>query len=158
MPGLAPEVPRLSGLVLLSASGLDPREAAALQARRLGALAEWDALGRLQASRRRTAPWPRAAACATGATCGIGAWPSPAQRPWPLLQVWGEADALVPQEAYQAFAQRAQARRAPYCHRSLPGADHGLQTATRDGVQQVWAWLEQWARQPALGWCAPLLR
>ncbi|MGE5332179.1 MAG: alpha/beta hydrolase, partial [Nitrospirota bacterium] len=49
LPGLAPEVPRLSGLVLLSASGLDPREAAALQARRLGALAEWDALGRLQA-------------------------------------------------------------------------------------------------------------
>ncbi|MCB1987039.1 MAG: alpha/beta hydrolase [Burkholderiaceae bacterium] len=159
LPGLAPEVPRLSGLVLLSASGLDPREAAALQARRLGALAEWDALGRLQAS-----PTPDSAV-AQGRSLrywrDLWHWrlAEPLRNgPWPLLQVWGEADALVPQEAYQAFAQRAQARRAPYCHRSLPGADHGLQTATRDGVQQVWAWLEQWARQPALGWCAPSLR
>jgi len=40
LPALSPEVPRLAGLVLLSASGLDPHEAAALQAKRLGALAD----------------------------------------------------------------------------------------------------------------------
>ena len=78
--------------------------------------------------------------------------------PWPILQVWGEADALVPPEAYRHFGKRARPRAEPFCARSLPDADHGLQSGERDGMQQVWAWLEQWARQPGDGLCAPLLR
>lgn len=159
LPALAPEVPHLAGLVLIGSSGLDPREVLALQVERQGASAQLQALEQAQAGRlpdtavregRSLRYWRE-----------LWQWPLARpllDTPWPLLQVWGEADALVPQEAYQAFARRAQERAALYCPRSLPGADHGLQTATRDGVQQVWAWLEQWARRPALGVCAPLLR
>ena len=70
----------------------------------------------------------------------------------------GSDDALVPAVAYTRFAELAALRTAPYCTRRIDGADHGLQRATAgmDGVQQVWAWTEQWARQPAAGLCAPL--
>ena len=88
-------------------------------------------------------------------------WPVQAPllaNPWPLLQIWGTEDALVPAQAYERFARQAQGRAAPYCARALPGADHGLQAPGRDGLQQVWAWLEQWAREPAAGLCAPLQR
>ena len=74
--------------------------------------------------------------------------------PWPLLQVWGADDELVPAVAYERFAAQAASRSAPYCPRSLPGADHGLQRPGHDGVQQVWGWLEQWARRPQAGPCA----
>ena len=72
--------------------------------------------------------------------------------------MWGSDDALVPAVAYTRFAELAALRTAPYCARRIDGADHGLQRAAagRDGVQQVWAWTEQWARQPAAGLCAPL--
>ena len=72
--------------------------------------------------------------------------------------MWGEADALVPHEAYRRFGARAGARPVPFCARSLVGAGHGLQADGRDGVQLLWAWLEQWARAPGQGLCAPLLR
>ena len=159
LPGLAPLVPHLAGLVLFSSSGLDPREAGALQAQRLGAQAPWAALERAQASGapddvvvqgrslrywRDLWHWPVAQPLMDG--------------PWPLMQVWGGADELVPPQAYAQFQSRAQGRRAAFCARSLPGADHGLQSGQRDGVQQVWAWLEQWARQPGDGLCAPLQR
>ncbi|WP_173025813.1 alpha/beta hydrolase [Acidovorax sp. SRB_14] len=155
LPALTPEVPHLAGLVLLGASGLDPRDAGALQAQRHGALARWQALGLAQAGAwpdgrvlegrslrywRDLWHWPLAGPLSTG--------------PWPLLQVWGADDALVPAEAYARFADRARTRAAPYCARSLAGADHGLQGPDQDGVQQVWAWLEQWARAPLAGWCA----
>lgn len=147
LAGLAPAVPQLAGLVLLSASGLDPQEAGALQAARLGQSAAWAQIGRVQASDAPDSQslqgrslrywrvlwrWRSAQALIDG--------------PWPLLHVWGEADALVPPQAAQRFAARAAARRAPYCARSLPGADHGLQTEGRDGVQQAWAWVERWMR------------
>lgn len=152
LPGLAPLVPRLAGLVLVGASGLDPREAGRLQAQRLGQQAAWNALAHAQSG---SAPdddvvqgrslrywrdlwrWPLAQPLLDGA--------------WPLLQVWGEADALVPPQAYQRFAERAQNRAASYCARRLPGADHGLQTGDLDGLQWVWAQLEQAARQARLG-------
>ena len=83
--------------------------------------------------------------------------------PWPLLQVWGEADALVPASAYGRFTLRAASRVAPYCPRPLAGADHGLQRpagpggqGAHDGVQQVWGWLENWGRAPQQGLCAGL--
>ena len=75
---------------------------------------------------------------------------------WPLWQVWGADDALVPATAYERFAIRMQGRAAPHCTRSLPGADHGLQRPDNDGVQQVWAALEQWARTPQAGACSAL--
>ena len=61
--------------------------------------------------------------------------------------------------ADQAQAQtqvQTQDRSAPRCLRTLPGADHGLQSAQADGVQQVWAALEQWARAPQAGACSAL--
>lgn len=159
LPALAPEVPDLAGLVLLSASGLDPREAGALQAQRLGAAADWEALGRLQAGSQPDST------LAQGRSLGYwrDLWRWPLARPlhegpWPVLQVWGGADALVPPAAFEQGARLAQGRKAPRCARELPGADHGLQSPGRDGVQQLWAWLEQWARDPQQGLCAPLSR
>ena len=76
--------------------------------------------------------------------------------PWPLLQVWGGDDALVPAAAYAHFAHLAARRTVPYCARRIGGADHGLQRPDgSDGVQQVWAWVEQWARAPQAGLCGP---
>lgn len=159
LPSLAPEVPDLAGLVLLSASGLDPREAGALQAQRLGAGADWEALGRLQAGGQPDST------VVQGRSLGYwrDLWHWPLARPlhegpWPVLQVWGGADALVPPAAFAQGARLAQGRRVPWCARELPRADHGLQSPGRDGVQQLWAWLEQWARDPQQGLCAPLSR
>ena len=156
LAALAPEVPQLAGLVLLSASGLDPQEAGALQARRLGAGADWDALGQAQAGRAPDG------AVLQGRSLGywrdLWHWPLAQpliQGPWPLLQVWGGNDELVPAAAYERFAERAQGRAAPFCARRLDGADHGLQRGSVDGLQQVWAWTEQWARAPQAGLCAP---
>ena len=157
LPALASEVPHLLGLVLLSASGLDPREAGQMQAERLGVLPAWEALERAQAG---TAP---DAFVVQGRSLrywrDLWRWRVQApliDGPWPLLQAWGEADALVPPEAYQRFGARAQGRAAPFCARGLPGSDHGLQAGDVDGVQRVWAWLEQWARAPDQGLCTPL--
>lgn len=161
LPALAPEVPRLAGLVALASSGLDPQEAGALQAERLGAQSDWEALSRLVAGPRPDS------AVAQGRSLGywrdLWSWPLTlplVQSPWPLLQVWGGDDALVPPAAYERFAQLASVRTVPYCARRLDGANHGLQLGTEqstDGVQLVWAWIEQWARTPAAGLCAPLL-
>lgn len=65
------------------------------------------------------------------------------QAPWPLMQLWCAKDASVPQAAYQPFIELARQRTAPYCARTLAGADHGLQRSGHDGVRQVWGWLEQ---------------
>ena len=158
LPALAADAgPGLAGMVMISGSGLDPREAGRLRALRTGHLADWEALGRMQAS------------TALDSTVHQGRslrywrdlWQWPVQQPllngsWPLLQVWGEGDELVPAAAYQAFAQMAQQRAAPYCTRSLPGADHGLQAPGSDGVQLIWQWVQQWGRAPGAGLCAPL--
>jgi len=157
LPALAPEVPQLAGLVLIGASGLDPQEAGALQAERLGAQAAWAALGHIQASR-----WADSAVV-QGRSLGywrdLWSWPLAlplVRSPWPLLQVWGGDDALVPAAAYAHFAHLAARRTVPYCARRIGGADHGLQRPDgSDGVQQVWAWVEQWARAPQAGLCGP---
>jgi dienelactone hydrolase len=149
--------PDLAGLVMISGSGLDPREAGRLQALRKRHGADWEILERMQASAASDA------AVHQGRSLRYwrDLWRWPVQQPlihgpWPLLQVWGEQDGLVPAAAYQAFAQMAQQRAAPYCTRSLPGADHGLQAPDLDGVQQVWQWVQQWGRAPGAGLCAPL--
>ncbi len=173
LPGLAPHVPRLAGLVLLSASGLDPRQAGALQAQRLGAAADWAALG------AKVEGGLPDSTVVQGRSLGYwrDLWHWPVARPlldspWPVLQVWGSDDALVPAAAYGQFASQVEpsqqrgAGHAPaaWCARRLEGADHGLQRPARpgqhamDGVQLTWAWLEQWARAPHAGMCAPLQR
>jgi hypothetical protein len=157
LPALAPEVPQLAGLVLIGASGLDPQQAGVLQAERLGAQAAWAALGHIQASR-----WADSAVV-QGRSLGywrdLWSWPLAlplVRSPWPLLQVWGGDDALVPAAAYAHFAHLAARRTVPYCARRIGGADHGLQRPDgSDGVQQVWAWVEQWARAPQAGLCGP---
>lgn len=157
LPALAPEVPQLAGLVLIGSSGLDPQQAGALQAERLGAQAAWAALGHIQASR-----WADSAVV-QGRSLGywrdLWSWPLAlplVRSPWPLLQVWGGDDALVPSAAYAHFAYLAARRTVSYCARRIGGADHGLQRPDgSDGVQQVWAWVEQWARAPQAGLCGP---
>jgi hypothetical protein len=159
LPALAPEVQGLAGLVLLSSSGLDPREAGALQARRLGVAADWQALGRLQAGSQPDSTVVQGRSL--GYWRDLWHWPLAGplrDGPWPVLQVWGGADALVPPAAFAQGAQLARGRGAPWCAREMPGADHGLQGPQRDGVQQLWAWLEQWGRAPQQGLCAPLQR
>lgn len=160
LPALASEVPQLAGLVLVSSSGLDPQEAGALQADRLGVQADWLALG------ERVSALGSDTAVVQGRSLGywrdLWHWPLAKpllQGPWPVLQVWGGEDALVPTAAYERFAQRAAARAQPWCARRLAHSDHGLQSSApgeRDGLQQVWAWTEQWARNPTAGLCAPL--
>ena len=159
LPALAPEVPQLAGLVLIGASGLNPQEAGALQAQRLGVQADWAALARAVAG-----PQPDSTVL-QGRSLGywrdLWHWPVAQpliDSPWPVLQVWGGVDALVPAVAFERFAQHAAGRAAPFCTRRMDGADHGLQRVAdgQDGVQQVWAWAEQWARNPAAGWCNTL--
>ena len=145
LPALAPEVPHLAGLVLIGASGLDPQEAGALQARRMGAEGDWTALGQLVAGA------PHDSVVVQGRSLGywrdLWHWPVAQpliDSPWPVLQVWGSP--------------------AGWCVRRRPGADQGPQQRVADGehpaegVQRVWAWLEQWARPPQGGLCAPLQR
>lgn len=168
LPGLAPHVPRLAGLVLLSASGLDPQDAGALQASRVGATRDWQALGQMVSGSLPDSTVVQGRSL--GYWRDLWRW-RVAQplidSPWPVMQVWGGADALVPAAAYEQFAQKARRGRAQgapqaWCARQIDGADHGLQRSAGpagdalDGVQQVWAWLEQWARDPRAGLCAPL--
>ena len=157
--------PPLAGLVLLSASGLDPREAGALQAARTGHSAAWQQLEQqaqqVQQWKQQLEPPP---APALGRSTGparllqgrsqrywqvLWRWPVAQpliDGPWPLLQVWGEADEQVPAQAYWRFAARARQRQAPYCARPLSAAGHDLQSPARDGVQLTWGWVEQWMR------------
>lgn len=155
VPALAALVPpsHLVGLVLLSSSGLDPREAAQLQAQRLGHRHAWDALAALLA--REDVPDD---ALAHGRSMrywrDLWRWPlaqALIDSPGILLHVWGDADALLPPLAYERFAKRvhAQGRTHPFCSHRLHGADHGLQSPQRDGVQWLWAQLERHARY---GW------
>ena len=157
LPSLARRVPTLAGVVMISAPGLDPREAGELQAIRLGHGVAWQALEKAQASdasantvlEGRTLAYWRS----------FWQWPLAQpllDAPWPLLRAWGDADALVPVTAYERFGLQARTRSAPWCDLRLPDADHGLATDqpnSRDGVQWLWAQLENWARNPAEGLC-----
>lgn len=158
LPDLAPEVPHLAGVVMISAPGLDPLETGQLQARRLGQEPAWLALERIQGSdatvnsiyQGRTLRYWR----------DFWGWKLAQpllDAPWPLLRVWGGQDSLVPELAYQQFTLKVQSRLAPTCQMRLPDADHGLQTDQYDGLQWLWARLEVWGRSPASGLCEMVL-
>lgn len=151
---LADEVPDLAGLVLLSGSGLDPSEAGALQAQRLGQSQAWKDLARAQAA--NTSDSRVVEGRSLGYWRDLWAWHQSdalIASKWPILRIWGDADELVPQLAYDTFTQRAQTRMAPLCSRTVPGADHGLQAEARDGVQGLWVWLERWGRNTTGNLC-----
>ncbi len=154
LPGLAAEVPYLAGLVLLSGSGLDPLEAGVMQAQRLGQLPAWQALDAAQRSDALDSDMVQGRSLRYWRDLWRWRVTRPLlESPWPILQAWGDADALVPPLAYQSFAERAQGRSAPFCTLRIPGADHGLQQPDADGVQRLWTWLENWARAPTQGLC-----
>ncbi len=152
LPDLATVYPQVAGLVMVAAPGLDPVDAGQLQAQRLGQLGAW---WQLQAAVASPAPLRADDEVVQGRSLrywrAFWAWPL-AQRlvdgPWPLLRVRGAADEAVAPQAFARFSELAQARTARWCDVALPGADHGLQSAQRDGVQWLWARLEGWARQP----------
>lgn len=151
LPGLADAVAQLQGLVLLSAPGLDPAEAGTLQAERQGRLSQWQALQRAAASARPESQLQQGRSLRYWRDLfGWRVQQPLADGPWPLLQVWGGADALVPPAAYERFAASLATRQAPWCSLRIPGGDHGLQTADADGVQRAWARLMQWQRSGAL--------
>ncbi len=158
LPDLAPEVPHLAGLVMISAPGLDPLETGQLQARRLGQWSAWTVLASLQSSdasddtihEGRTLRYWR----------DFWSWKLTQpllDAPWPLLRVWGGADALVPEAAYQRFTEQSQSLLASGCHIPLANADHGLQSGQFDGLQWLWARIEVWARRPANNFCEMVL-
>ena len=157
LPFLAAAHPDASALLIISGTGLDPLETGAMQAARLGETPQWQALARAQASSMpdehvhdgRTLRYWRS----------LWDWHSEEALmalPLPLMQVWGDADALLPPEAYERFAERAQRRAGGYCRLRFVGADHGLQAAGTDGLQKVWALVERWGRQPEAGICDSL--
>ncbi|MBC7681410.1 MAG: alpha/beta hydrolase [Ferruginibacter sp.] len=150
LPALATEVPHLAGLVVLGAAGLDPVETGLLQAQRSGQLAAWQSLDR--ARRSDAADSTEVQGHRLRYWRDLWRWRTAQpliNAPWPLLQVWGDADARVPAAAYLRFAEQAAGRAAPLCTRRVPGGD--------PGVQQVWAWLEKWAQAPEQGLCEATL-
>lgn len=157
LAGLAAEVPNLAGLVLLSGSGLDPVEAGEMQARRLDQLPAWQELGEAVRSARSDDTVLQGRSL--GYWRDLWSWRNSRQligSPWPILQVWGEDDALIPKEAYDVFSQRASGRVEPWCSRSFSAADHGLQSRSLDGVQRLWGWLENWGRRAGANICGQL--
>lgn len=141
----------LRGLVLLSASGLDPAETLRLQAQRIGRPEAWAEIRAAAASAQSDDD------LAHGRSLGhwrdLLAWrlfePLTA-RPWTVWQWWGEADELIPAEAHERFAREAAARPARLCARRWPGADHGLHRPGA-GPAQPQLWQALLAASPAGG-------
>jgi pimeloyl-ACP methyl ester carboxylesterase len=145
-PYLFPAISNPMGMVLLSATGLDPAVAGEMHAERSGQRAAWTRLKETSASSqpdgmivegrslrywRDMFGWKLTAALAE---TGL-----------PLLRVWGSDDALLPQEAYDRFRSLPAATGMQICDWRLAEADHGLQGRRGDGVQLLWRQLERWA-------------
>lgn len=158
LPDLAPVVSSLAGLVMISASALDPREAGELQSARRGQPEAWRTLERAQSSDARDDTVVEGRTLRYWRDVWTWKLTQPLfNAPWPLLRAWGESDLLVPPAAYQQFAHRVRERPAPFCDMQLAGADHGLQLRGRDGIQWLWTRLENWARSRSMNVCASLL-
>ncbi|WP_374348679.1 hypothetical protein [Chitinimonas sp.] len=152
LPALARELPEVKALVIISHAGLDPAELAGLQAERLGASAAWQKVQTAVASERPDSVVMQGRSLRYWRSLLSWRLQQPLlASPLPLLQAWGEHDALLPPDAYLGFAKAAQQRAAPYCALAIPGADHGLQTDAGDQLPLVWARLE--LRAKGLDWC-----
>ncbi len=145
-PHLLPALGRPMGMVLLSASGLDPALAGELQAERLGQRAAWQGL------RERAASDAPDTAIVEGRSLrywrDLFAWKLTdvlGASGLAVLRVWGSDDAMVPQGAYAALRSLPAARNLRLCDWRLPDADHGLQGPHGDGIQLLWPHLERWA-------------
>ncbi len=146
LPYLLPAVANPMGMVLLSATGLDPAVAGEMQAERLGQGAAWKRLKETSASSQpdhtlvegRSLRYWR----------DLFGWrlvSALAETGLPLLRIWGGDDALLPPQAYDRLGSLPEAKGMRVCNWRLAGADHGLQGSLGDGVQLLWKRLEDWA-------------
>jgi hypothetical protein len=117
----------LTGLVLLSATGLDPADTLRWQADRTDRAGVWEAI-----VQRATEPGDdraRVAGRSLGYWRDLLGWrlfDELTGRAWTVVHWWGDQDEFIPPEAHQAFVERAQGRPVRLCSRRWPGADHGL--------------------------------
>jgi alpha-beta hydrolase superfamily lysophospholipase len=136
----------LQGLVLLAASGLDPADTVRLQAERLERLDVWHDIRHSASTRAPDEILLHGRS--------LGYWRDllgwSLNRPltsssWPVLQVWGDADELIPTTAYERFRETAQQRTIRLCAIRLPGANHGLFSVSHEAGQQIaWGLLNRW--------------
>jgi len=155
LPHLADDVPALRGLVMIGAAGLDAGEVGELQSAALGELAAWRRVREAAASARADGD------VLDGRSLGywrdLLAWRSAdllLRSPVDLLSVWGSRDEAIPQTAFRRFTEQAALHRPEsYCWRAVGGADHSLQSPRGDHLQEVWAGLEAWAREPGQRLC-----
>lgn len=151
LPAVALSMPNVMAIVAISHPGLDPWELGRLQAESQGHHVAWRALedAVVDADRSngevlqgRTLRYWRE----------LRTWrvEQPLRdTPWPLLQVSGGDDALMPSQGYARFGTAMAGRAVPVCVMRLPGADHGLRNADESGLKKVWALIEDWARAGA---------
>lgn len=151
IPYLLPAIPDPLGMVLLSATGLDPAVAGDMQAETLGQGQAWKRLKETAASNHPDE------AIVEGRSLrywrDMFGWKLTAaltQAKLPVLRVWGSDDALLPQQAYDRLRALPVATALSVCDWRLEGADHGLQGRRGDGVQLVWERLENWATKGRL--------
>lgn len=128
----------LQGLVLLSASGLDPADTVRLQALRLGRRDAWDAIRHAAHSDRPDADIEQGRSL--GHWRDLLAWrlfDDLTREPWTVWHWWGDADALIPAEAQTQFVHQATGRALRLCTQRWPGADHGLHSTATGALQPV---------------------
>lgn len=156
LPLLAGGMYNIGALVLISSSGLDPREAGEMQAYRLGEETAWRELS------ERVASTERNESLYQGRTLrywrDMWSWsvtPALLKSNVPVMQIWGSADESIPERAYLKFEALAARESAltnstgQLCIHRIEAADHGLQSSKRDGLQWLWAQLERWAHAPS---------
>lgn len=154
LPYIAESVPNLSAIIMLSSTGLDPLIAGQMQAQRSDKNLEWAQLERIQKSNLPDAYLYEGRSLRYWRD--LWGWKVEAALKnikKPILQVWGTADKLQPLEGYLMFKSSMPIDINRYCSYQFEGADHGLQSKHSDGVQQLWHWLENWARFGDKGLC-----
>lgn len=138
----------LMGLVLLSAPGLDPVQAFQLQLHKRGQATVW---AELEVKVKSALP-DEHLVHGRSLRYWRDLWGWVLSVPLfainrPVLQVWGDADELIPSSAYQAFAEQSRGQIMVLCSWRWPGANHALRTPEgMQAQQQLWPILDRWAR------------
>lgn len=144
-PYLLAEISKPIGLVLLSATGLDPALAGEMQAERLGQGPAWKRL--MQAVTSAQSDETIVEGRSLRYWRDMFGWKlttTLAEVRLPVLRVWGSEDALLPQPAYDRLRSLPAVNAMNLCDWRIDGADHGLQGRRGDGVQLLWQRLEAW--------------